>query len=281
MIILTGSSGQVGSELKAQLKLNKLPYKAFDKISLDITSKKSIKTNLDKINNLKVIINLAAYTNVEECEKKLSPNKKVNFIGVKNLCNYIKNKKILLIQISTDYVFNGLKNKAYTERDKTNPLNEYGIAKENAELYIKRKLSMYIILRSSWIFSKKKSSFFKFIDKNYKKNIYLIDDIYGCPTSSRSLSNGIIFIINKLNQNKKIKYGIYHFCNYPHTNWFNFGKFYMKFKKYNLSKLNNIKAEKLNLKAKRPLNSILNSRKFETEFNFKKIYWKSEIKNFF
>ena len=55
----------------------------------------------------------------------------------------------------------------------------------------------------------------------------------------------------------------------------------MKFKKYNLSTLSNIKAEKLNLKAKRPLNSILNSRKFETEFNFKKIYWKSEIKNFF
>lgn len=281
MIVLTGSSGQVGSELKKQLKLNKLSYKAFNKLSLDITSKKSIKTNFDKIKNLKVIINLAAYTNVEECEKKSSPNKKVNFLGVKNLCNYISNKKILLIQISTDYVFNGLKNKPYTEKDKTNPLNEYGVAKERAELYIKKKLSMYIILRSSWIFSKKKSSFFKFIDNNHNKSISLIDDIYGCPTSAISLSNGIIFVINRLNQNVKIKYGIYHFCNHPHTNWLNFGKFYMKFKKYNLSKLKNIKAEKLNLKAKRPLNSILNSKKFETEFNFKKIYWRSEIKNFF
>ena len=140
---------------------------------------------------------------------------------------------------------------------------------------------MYVILRSSWIFSKKKSSFFKFIDNNHNKKISLIDDIYGCPTSARSLSIGIIFVINKLNQNKKIKYGIYHYCNHPHTNWLNFGKFYMKFKKYNLLKIKNIKAEKLNLKATRPLNSILNSKKFETEFNFKKIYWKSEIKNFF
>ena len=76
VIVLTGSSGQVGSELKKQLKLNNHPYKAFDKISLDITSKNSIKSNLDKIKNLKVIINLAAYTNVEECQKKSSPNKK-------------------------------------------------------------------------------------------------------------------------------------------------------------------------------------------------------------
>ena len=73
MIVLTGSSGQVGSELKKQLKLNNHPYKAFDKISLDITSKNSIKSNFNKIKNIKVIINLAAYTNVEECQKKSSP----------------------------------------------------------------------------------------------------------------------------------------------------------------------------------------------------------------
>lgn len=281
MIVITGSDGQVGIELQKQLKKNRINYLALNKKKLNITSSKSIKNNFDDIKNLRMVINLAAFTNVEKCEDDLSPNYQVNFIGVKNICKYIKNRNILLVHISTDYLFDGKKKCPYVEADITNPLNEYGKAKQKAEIYIKKNILSYVILRSSWIFSKHKSSFFNFIDNFHNKKLSLIDDIYGNPTSARSLSIAIISIIKKQLKKNNINYGIYHYCNHPPANWLDLGRFYMTIKRYNLSKLSNTKSNLLNLKAIRPKNSMLSSDKFEKEFEIKKIYWKKEIRNFF
>lgn len=282
MIIITGSAGQVGTELvKIFLKKN-INHVSFNKIELDITKKNLVNKVLENFNNISVIINLAAYTNVEKAEIEKKNNNNINYLGVKNLCNYIKNKNILLISVSTDYVFDGKKNLPYLESDETNPLNNYGLSKRNAEKYIRDNIVKYVILRTSWVFSKKKSSFFNFIDTSIKNNkVNLINDIFGNPTSARSLGEAILKIIIYHQQKKKFEYGIYHFCNHPITNWIDFGKYYFKIKKYDLKKIHSIKSNELNLIASRPKNSSLSSKKFEKMFNFKRIYWKKEISNFF
>lgn len=282
MIIITGSAGQVGTELvKIFLKKN-INHIRLNKIELDITKKNLVNKVFKNISNISVIINLAAYTNVEKAEIEKKNNDNINYVGVKNLCNYIKNKNILLISISTDYVFDGKKNLPYLESDKTNPLNNYGLSKRNAEKYISDNIVKYVILRTSWVFSKKKSSFFNFIDTSIKNNkVNLINDIFGNPTSASSLGEAILKIITYHKQKKKFDYGIYHFCNHPVTNWIDFGKYYFKIKNYDLKKIHSIKSNELKLIANRPKNSSLSSKKFEKTFNFKRIYWKKEISNFF
>lgn len=284
MIVITGSSGQVGTDLKSILNKRKIHHICYNKKQLNISNKKSLFKKLDGINNLKIIINLAAYTNVEFAESKKFLNSSVNVSGVENICNYIsKRKNIFLIHISTDYVFDGKKKGIYIETDKTNPLNSYGLSKLNAEKIIIKKLNKYIILRSSWIFSKEKSTFFNFIDQSIKnkKQVKLIKDLNGNPTSAKSLSRAIIKILYFYLSKNKIKYGVYHFCNHPNTNWFFLGKYYAKLKKYNLNKIKAINSKDLNLRAERPKNSCLSSKKFEKEFKFKKVYWKREVKSFF
>lgn len=284
MIVITGSSGQVGTDLKSIFNKKKIYHISYNKKQLNISNKKSLFKKLNEINNLKIIINLAAYTNVEFAESKKFLNSRVNVYGVENICNYIsKRKNILLIHISTDYVFDGNKKGSYIETDKTNPLNSYGLSKLKAEKIIKKNLNKFIILRSSWIFSKKRSSFFNLIDQSIKnkKQVNLIQDLHGNPTSAKSLSRAIYKIVCLYLTKNKIKYGFYHFCNHPITNWFFFGKYYAKLKKYNLNKIKAINSKDLNLKAERPKNSCLSSKKFEKEFNFKKVYWKKEVKSFF
>lgn len=280
MIVVTGSAGQVGNELVKVLKKKGIKFRGFNKKELDVTDRKSIQKNLNQIKNISIIINLAAYTNVEKAEEEKKINDKINYYGVKNLCNYIKSRNILFINISTDYVFDGKKKDRYIETDTTNPLNNYGLSKKKAEDHIKKNISKHIILRTSWVFSKKKSSFFNFIDSSIKKKIYLINDIYGNPTSSKSLSLAILKVIITYNKNNKLKYGTYHFCNYPITNWKNFGIFYSKIKNYNLKNIYEIKSLDLKQNAIRPKNSSLSSEKFEKTFKFKRIYWKNEIRSF-
>ncbi len=280
MIVVTGSAGQVGNELIKVFKRKHILHTSFNKKELDVTDIKSIQKNLNRIKNISIVINLAAYTNVEKAEKEKNINDNVNYYGVKNLCNYIKAKNILFINISTDYVFDGKKKNKYIETDITNPLNNYGLSKKKAEEYIKKNLTKHIILRTSWVFSEQKSSFFNFIDSSIKKKIYLINDIYGNPTSSKSLSLAISKVIIIYNKNNKLKYGTYHFCNHPVTNWKDFGTFYSKIKNYNLKNIYEIKAFELKLNAVRPKNSSLSSEKFEKTFKFKRIYWKNEIRSF-
>ncbi len=280
MIVVTGSAGQVGNELIKVFKRKHILHTSFNKKELDVTDRKSIQKNLNRIKNISIVINLAAYTNVEKAEKEKNINDNVNYYGVKNLCNYIKGKNILFINISTDYVFDGKKKNEYIETDITNPLNNYGLSKKKAEEYIKKNITKHIILRTSWVFSEQKSSFFNFIDSSIKKKIYLINDIYGNPTSSKSLSLAISKVIIIYNKNNKLKYGTYHFCNYPVTNWKEFGTFYSKIKNYNLKNIYEIKALELKLNAVRPKNSSLSSVKFEKTFKFKRIYWKNEIRSF-
>jgi len=153
-ILVTGSQGQLGLEL-AKLEKEFLNYTFFlaDKSLLNIVDFKAVE-NFVSENNISVIINCAAYTNVDKAEDEVELSNAINHLAVKNLAEIAKRHHIKLIHISTDYVFDGISQMPYLENDKTNPKNNYGLSKlkgEEALKFINPNNS--IIIRTSWLYS--------------------------------------------------------------------------------------------------------------------------------
>jgi len=279
MILITGSKGQMGTDLKKLLKKNKIYFLAKNKKNFDI-SKKINFINIDKYKNVRIIINLAAITNVDFCENNLKTSLMVHAQGVKNLVILSNKLNATLIHISTDYVFNGNSIKPYTEKNSTNPINNYGYSKLESEKIIISQCNKFYIIRTSWVFSNYKNNFLSFVRNSVRLNdeINLITDQFGNPTSTNSLSFVLLKFINLINSNNNNIYGIYNFCNFPKTNWYKFGKFYIKNNLNSNIQINKITENDLNLSAKRPKFTSLNISKLNKYLQIKKFFWKNELK---
>ena len=280
MILVTGGGGQLSGEILKISKKSNLRFIFKKKKGLDINNYEEILNFILK-KKIKVLINTAAVTNVDLCEINKNYCMRTNYESVKNIVKICNKLNILLVHISTDYVYFGQTNKSYSEKSKENPKNIYGQSKLKADNYIKKYSKKFYILRSGWIFSKNKNNFLNFVDRliNQDEKINLIINQFGNPTSARSLAEIIITIIEKYNKKELVKFGVYNFCNYPKTTWYKFGSFYikkiLKIKKINI---NRIHSSKLNLKAKRPINSSLDSSKILKVLKIKGYRWKKELK---
>ncbi len=279
MILVSGGGGQLAKEIKNISKNNNNKFIFKNKRELDICNPDKIEKFFIK-NKIKIFINTAALTKVDLCEKDKNLAMKINYHSIKKIVKLCKKYNVLLIHISTDYVYSGKSKNLYNETSKYNPINIYGLSKLKADIYIYKNLKKFIILRSGWIFSKHQNNFISFIKNSINKNtsLNLIFDKYGNPTSAMSLSEVIIKLINKYIKQKKISYGIYNFSNYPTVSWYQFGKYYINnIIKNKKIKINKIPFNFLNLPAKRPSSTKLSSRKINKYLNLKKICWKDEL----
>jgi dTDP-4-dehydrorhamnose reductase len=274
-ILVTGSKGQVGSELQA-LK-NDYNYNFFftDRNSLDITNKKDIE-NFIQENSINIIINAAAYTAVDKAEEDIENADRVNHLATKYLAEIAKEKNIKLIHISTDYVFNGENFKPYTEDDTTNPNGVYGTTKlagEDAMKTINPKDS--IIIRTSWVYSSYGANFVKTMLRLGKErdSLGVIYDQVGTPTYSRDLAKAILDIIPNI---KNEKVAIYNYSNEGVLSWYDFAKEIMKMAKIDCQ-INPIETKEYPTPAKRPHYSLLNKAKIKKEFNITIPYWKDSL----
>tara|TARA_R110000868_G_scaffold205840_2_gene454471 strand:+ start:2844 stop:3620 length:777 start_codon:yes stop_codon:yes gene_type:complete len=255
-VLVTGASGQLGRTIQ-ELGVN---YPEIDFIfknskELDITNNTYV-NNVFEEGNFNYCINCAAYTNVEQAEKTPEIAFKVNADGAKNIANACKTYDVILIHISTDYVFDGEKKDPYTIFDKPNPINEYGKSKLLGEKYIQETLDNFLIIRTSWLYSKiHGSNFYKTIleKANQRETINITDDQIGCPTNAENLTKYILDLILKKSEN----YGIHHYTDGIAMTWFDFA--------FQILKNGGFKPELLLVKdrnyrtfALRPKNSILN-----------------------
>ncbi len=282
-IILIGSNGQLGETIKYIFKKEKYNLLAFNKNTLDITANKSVRDVVLK-HLPDLIINTAAFTAVREAETKRDDCFKVNHIGVRNLANICHQLEIPLIHISTDYVFDGTKTNPYDVEDKTNPLNIYGLSKLLGEEEIQKKISKFIIIRTSWIFSENGSNFVKTITNkilNTKDDVHVVDDQIGGPTSCRLLAKKILLFVKLIEINKKEIWGIYHYSNLPFISWYEFAKEIKNI----LDKLNNnlfqhrkiIPIKTNNSEIYRPLNSSLSSKKINSFLELEDEIWINDL----
>ena len=255
-VLVTGSEGQLGKCLqKIANNFDFLEFKFLDSKGLDITDTKNI-NKVFQSENYNYCINCAAYTNVEQAEKTPAPAFELNALAVKNLSLACKKHDVVLIHISTDYVFDGEKEEGYTIKDTPNPINQYGKSKLAGESSIQEILDKYYIIRTSWLYSEYGNNFYKTIlnKAQTEKVLYITDEQTGCPTNANNLAKYILNLIASQNT----EYGIYHFTDGKAMTWYDFAK--MILKENNLEATSKIeKAKNYRTFAARPRNSVLKS----------------------
>jgi dTDP-4-dehydrorhamnose reductase len=274
-ILVTGSKGQLGSEIRAISKEYDNYYFFTDKNELDITNHDSLKTFIVD-NDINVIINCAAYTAVDKAEDDEHTANMINHIAVKNLAEIAKEKNIKLVHISTDYVFNGRNFRPYIEKDEVNPNSVYGQTKLDGEIALQRVNPINtIIIRTSWVYSGYGANFVKTMLRlgREKDELGVIFDQVGTPTYAKDLAKTILEILPKVD-NDKVE--IYNYSNEGVLSWFDFAKEIMKMAKLDC-KVNPIETKEYPTPAKRPHFSLLNKSKIKKEFNITIPYWKDSL----
>jgi len=265
-ILVTGGNGQLGSELKSLSNVhNNFEWIFTDIDEFDLTNTKEIDYKLTSFNP-DLIINCAAYTNVDKAEFERKLATVINFNAVDSLSKWTSANKSKLIHISTDYVFDGSSSTPLTEEAKTSPINIYGKTKLKGEKACLHNDQNCIIIRTSWVYSSYGNNFVKTIFSlmSQRDCLDIIDDQIGSPTYAKDLAEVIINIINY----RVWIPGLYHYSNEGEISWFDFAKL---IKKYHGSctSLNRISSDEYRAPAKRPSYSLLDKSKIKATFNIK------------
>lgn len=277
-ILVTGSNGQLGSELKALSQTySTYNFHFTDYEELDITNHIKVDTFV-KANKISVIINCAAHTAVDKAESDQEMSTKLNHLAVENFAKIAKTNNIQLIHISTDYVFDGRSHIPYSEDDKTNPQSVYGRTKLAGEQAMKKiNPANSIIIRTSWVYSSFGNNFVKTMLRlaNERKELGVIVDQIGTPTYARDLAKVLLEIIPKINNTDA---EVYHFSNKGVTSWYDFAKAIFDLKEVDI-KVNAIETSQYPTAAKRPFYSILNKNKIENRFQIEIPNWRDSLKD--
>ena len=269
-ILVTGSTGQLAGKVRELSgTTNKLKFIFASKDKLDITNTYELQRFFTS-EKIDILINCAAYNNVDGAESTSQLANKVNNLAVKEISGLSETYDFIFVHISTDYVFDGFKGKPYREKDKTNPLGAYGKSKADGEVSIMENNCRSIIIRTSWLHSNLGSNFVKNIINlaQENKSLKVVDDQLGSPTSAKDLSNAIMHMIrSNMFIEASSKKEIFHFCNSGVCSWYELAKEIVKIKKLNC-KIIPCKSTEFKTVAKRPFYSALNNEKFSNSFSF-------------
>jgi dTDP-4-dehydrorhamnose reductase len=255
-IAIIGSTGQLGTDLINTLE-NGHEVVGLTHKDIEITDYESCLVL--KEHHPDIIINTAAFHKTDQCEEELLKTFNVNAIGARNVTMVSREISATTIFMSTDYVFDGSKNKPYTEEDAPSPINTYGISKLAGEFYTRQNPKHYIIRIASAFgvagASGKGGNFVETIIKKAKNNktISVVDDMWMSPTYTKDAASVMKRIIEK-----QIPHGVYHATNKGYCSWYQFAKEIFQLTGLT-STFTPIKTEQLNTKAKRPRFSALKS----------------------
>lgn len=278
-ILVTGANGQLGSELKDLTNLVSDATLYFtDRKELDICNF-DLLLSYANTNNIRSIINCAAYTDVEGSESEIKLAAKINADAIKNLVKVTQEIEGKLIHISTDYVFDGNSNTPYKEDDFTTPINSYGMSKRKGELEIINSNTNSIVIRTSWLYSYYGLNFVKTMLRlgESKDSLSVIYDQIGTPTYAKDLGKVLLDILlkhDKIDKNGKI----YHYSNEGVASWYDFAYEIMEMAKLDCVLKPVLTSDYPETKAKRPHYSVMSKEKIKTDFNVTIPHWKESLK---
>ena len=275
-ILVTGSNGQVGSELQALA--NTYPNFSFvfvDKKDLDIGDKDAVLAFFEA-QTFEYCINCAAYTAVDKAESDTETAYLVNALGPQNLAVACQKHQTRLVQISTDYVYHSNQNFPFKETDATSPESVYGRTKLDGEKLAVDNNPETLIIRTSWVYSSFGNNFVKTMIRlgNDRDQLSIIFDQIGSPTYARDLAKAILDIIQ---QNPSDFTGIYHYSNEGVCSWFDFAQAIFELEGIEC-KTSPIETKDYPTPAKRPHFSLLNKNKIKTTFALEVPYWRDSLK---
>jgi dTDP-4-dehydrorhamnose reductase len=275
-ILITGSNGQLGSELSVLSKNFNASFIFTDKEELDITNAHATAALITSIKP-DFIINAAAYTAVDKAESESETAYLINAKAVENLAAVSKKINAKLIHISTDFVFDGTKNTPYSEDDAPNPLSVYGKSKLQGEQVCLQQNTEAIIIRTSWLYSSFGNNFVKTILRlaSEKKELRVVHDQKGTPTYARDLAHAILHICR--HEKVKSTSGIFHYSNEGACTWFEFASEIVALSEKDCQVIP-IKTHEYPTAAVRPKYSVLDKNKIASTFGLSIPEWKNSLK---
>ena len=256
-ILIAGADGQLGRSLQDALKINEINFLALSRKKMDITDLSQVRKLLCNY-GANVVINAAAYTNVEQAE--LDPDKafEVNQNGARNIAIASRELNSKLIHISTDYVFSGKRDFPWKVDSHANPLSVYGKSKLAGENSIREEWSENsLIIRTAWLYSQYGNNFYRTILQLASKDsasIKVVNNQFGQPTSAADLSS---FLLSTLAQD--IPSGCYHATNSGYTSWYEFARHIFELSGADPGRIEPISSENYTAKAPRPEYSVLDN----------------------
>ena len=285
-ILVTGANGQLGNEMRIVSKGSKDKYIFTDVMEqdggettiLDITDLKAIK-KMVKDNNVKAIVNCAAYTNVDKAETDKDLCELLNAKAPENLAIAMKEVNGLLVHISTDYVFGGDSyNTPCKEDQKGTPTGVYGLTKLHGEENVKKSGVAYLIFRTAWLYSEFGKNFVKTMLNltSTRPQLKVVFDQVGTPTYAFDLASAIFTILEnrKFNGNT----GIYHYSNEGVTSWYDFTKVIAELSGNDTSDIQPCHSVEFPSPVTRPSFSVLDKTKFKETFGMAVPYWTDSLK---
>lgn len=286
-ILVTGANGQLGSEMRiVSGQTNKDEYIFTDVCKIDGVETEYLDiTNIDAVrdvvvkNDVKCIINCAAYTNVDKAEDDVDVCRLLNAKAPENLAVMMAENSGVLIHISTDYVFGGEQyNSPCNEEQKGTPTGVYGLTKLEGECAIKNSGCDYVIIRTAWLYSEFGRNFVKTmlsLTEN-KPELKVVFDQTGTPTYAYDLAVAIYDIVE--NRKYKKNTGIYHFSNEGVCSWFDFTKMIAELSGHNACEVQPCHSNEFPSKVKRPSYSVLDKTKIKNTFGVKIPYWTDSLR---
>lgn len=277
-ILVTGANGQLGNCIRNAAKGNTDNYIFTDIAELDITNPEAV-AKMVKENNVEIIVNCAAYTNVDKAESDAQSAERLNAEAVSNLANAIKAVKGTLFHISTDYVFGGDPyNTPCREEQKGTPTGAYGLTKLHGEQAIEASDCKALIFRTAWLYSEYGRNFVKTMLNltSTKPQLKVVFDQTGTPTYAQDLADAIVEIIS---QRKYIgNEGIYHYSNEGVCSWFDFTKMIAEYSGNMACDIQPCHSDEFPSPVKRPAYSVLDKTKFKETFGLAVRYWTDSLK---
>lgn len=272
-ILVTGANGQLGSCIRDKAAGSSNKYIFTDVAELDITDRDAVKKMADE-HNIDLIINCAAYTNVEKAEDDAAFAEVLNAGAVRNLAEVMAERGGKLIHVSTDYVFGGNSgNTPRNEEEPANPTGVYGVTKLHGEQAVEESGVKAIILRTAWLYSEYGNNFVKTMLKltSEKPALNVVFDQCGTPTYAGDLADAIVGIIeeNKFDGNE----GIYHFSNEGVCSWYDFTKEIARQAGHDNCDIQPCHSDEFPSKVVRPSYSVLDKTKYKKTFGKKIPYW--------
>lgn len=286
-ILLFGKNGQVGWELERSLAPLGLLL-ALDRhnqsLCGDLSDLKGIAQTVETVQP-DVIVNAAAYTAVDNAETDIVQAELINSRAPQTLAQAAKACGAWLVHYSTDYVFDGSGNRAWSEQDAVNPLSVYGRTKLQGEQAIQASGCQYLIFRTSWVYAARGQNFAKTMIRlaQQREQLSVINDQFGAPTGAELLADTTAHAIRLAKQRHDVA-GLYHLVAGGETNWFEYAAYVLDFARQSgvdlklpENALQAIPTIQYPTPAKRPLNSRLNTEKFKTTFDLDLPDWRMGV----
>jgi dTDP-4-dehydrorhamnose reductase len=280
-VLITGSNGQLGSEIKELAsEYENLECIFKDLPELDICDTETLTTIITD-QDINVVINCAGYTSVDKAEENPEIAEQVNAKGVLNLVNALEKVDGKLIHISTDYVFDGNHSQPYKESDPVSPVGVYGETKRAGEFAVLNSSIDAIVIRTSWLYSVYGNNFVKTMLRlgNDKESIQVVFDQLGTPTYAKDLAKTCLDILSDASSTNISKKGsLYHYSNEGVTSWYDFARAIMEISNIDC-KVIPIETKDYPTQARRPLYSVLDKSKIKSDFKVTIPHWRDSLAN--